>query len=256
MSESRQTPLDQTQKPDKSRRMVKGSVLVGIGIFVVFAVFLINISNNRKAKLRSLNQLRKIGLANINYSSGAASNLPIGGTTDQEGKPQHGWMTTILPFLGQTELATQIQYEIAWNAPENETVFKTSVPNYLNPGIQSPTMNSGGYALSHYTANSRIFGTNKSLSLTAISAADGLNYTILLGEINANFPAWGSAANMRDPANGLDGGPDHFGSPTGNRVVVIFADGSGKLLNQNIDPQILKAISTPNGGETISPGDF
>ena len=244
-------------QPSMRSRIVENSpVLLSIVLFVAFALFLINLGIRKDANRRSLNVVRNIGLATINYSSSALSNLPSGGTTDQRGNQQHGWMTTILPYVNQVELSQQINEKKSWDDPENETVYKTSLPVFLNPAIQGQAFNSKGYALSHYTANSRVMGLNKSSSLTGISLADGMYYTILLGEINANFPAWGSATNMRDPAKGLHGGPDSFGSPLANGVVVIFADGSGKVLNKNIDPKILKALSTPNGGETISPKDF
>ncbi|WP_298861192.1 DUF1559 domain-containing protein [uncultured Gimesia sp.] len=248
---------DTKGQPSMRSRIVENSpVLLSIVLFVAFAVFLRSLSTSKDLNIHSLNNLRNIGLATINYSSGALSNLPMGGTTDQQGNPQHGWVTAILPYLNQVELSKQINHKKPWNDPENETVFKTSLPSFLNPGIQGQTFNSKGYALSHYTANSRVMGLNNNSSLSGISLADGMTYTILLGEINANFPAWGSATNMRDPAKGLNGGPDSFGSPSANGVVVIFADGSGKLLNKNIDPKVLKALSTPNGGETISPNDF
>ena len=234
----------------------KSPVLLSLGVCVVFAIFLINLSFRKDLKNRTLYHVRKIGLASINYSSGALSNLPLGGTTDTQGNPMHGWMTTLLPYLNQVELEKRIDYEKPWNDPANETVFKTSLPAVLNPVIQGQTFNSKGYALSHYTANSRVMGLNQSSNLLGISLADGMSYTILLGEINANFPAWGSTTNMRDPAKGLHGGPDSFGSPTAKGVPVIFADGSCRLLNKNIDPKILKALSTPNGGETITPNDF
>jgi hypothetical protein len=33
---------------------------------------------------------------------------------------------------------------------------------------------------------------------------------------------------------------------------MLFLDGSGKFINENIDPEILKALATPRGGEDVS----
>ncbi|QDT42763.1 hypothetical protein Pan241w_28520 [Gimesia alba] len=230
--------------------------LLGGIIVATFSIFFITISNRVASKHRAVAHLRPIFLATINYSSGAAANLPLGGTTDLNGNPQHGWMTAILPFTERRELAEQIDYDKPWTAPENKPVFQTSVPPYLNPDIHEPTTNPAGYALAHYTANSRVLGINKSSNIATISAAGLMQSTILLGEINANFPAWGSANNLRDPAQGLDGGPDRFGSPSGEGATVIFVDGSGKFLNKNIDPAILKAISNPTGRGPVSPNAY
>lgn len=199
--------------------------LLGGVIFVTFFIFFILISHKAASKQRAVNHLRNIDLATINYSSGVASNLPFGSTTDAAGNPQHGWMTAILPYMKRQELAKQIQYDKPWTDPENEHVFKTSIPAYLNPNIQDPNTNPAGYALSHYAANSQLLGINKNSTIAAIAAAGRTLNTILLGEINANYPAWGSAQNIRDPANGLNGGPDCFGSPSGEGATVIFVDG-------------------------------
>lgn len=230
--------------------------LLGSVIFVTFAIFFVMISQRSASKQRAVNHLRTIGLATINYSSGAASNLPMGGTTDSAGNPQHGWMTAILPYTKRRDLAEQIDYDKPWTDPENERVFKTSIPAYLNPNIQSPKISPAGYALSHYAANSQLLGINKNATIAAIAAAGRTSNTILLGEINANYPAWGSAQNMRDPAKGLNGGPDSFGSPSGEGATVIFVDGSGKFLNKNIDPVILKAISNPTGKGPVPSNAF
>jgi len=32
---------------------------------------------------------------------------------------------------------------------------------------------------------------------------------------------------------------------------MIFMDGSGRFINENIDPGVLEALSTPDGGETV-----
>ncbi len=166
-------------------------------------------------------------------------------------------MTSLLPFIDQVELAKQINYEKSWNDLENENVFKNSIPFFLNPALNNMKTESKGFALTHYTANLRLFRVNKAYSLDEISNADGLTNTILLGEIYSNYPAWGSLFNYRDPAKGLNAGPDQLGSPfIGGAVNVIFADGSGKSLSKDIDPQILKALSTPDGGEQVSGVDY
>ena len=227
--------------------------LLGVLFFFMFAIFFVSLSNRTASRNRAVAHPRKIGLATINYSSGAAANLPVGGTIDPDGNPQHGWMTAILPFTERAYLADQIHSDQPWTAPQNKRVFQTSIPSYLNPEIHEPTTNPSGYALAHYTANSRVMGINTSSNVAIIGAAGLMQSTILLGEINANFPAWGSAQNLRDPAKGLDGGPDRFGSPSGEGATVIFVDGSGKFLNKNIDPVILKAISNPTGRGPVSP---
>jgi len=249
--------------PEPKKPIFKLNITVVIVVLTIFTVLVLLTlptilrqgSRRIALKLSSMNNLRNIGVAVVNYSSGPDSNMPIGTTKDLQGKPLHGWMTAVIPFLDQVWLAQQINYEKPWNDPGNQNVFRTNIPEFINPAIDQIT-NSKGYALAHYSANSRLIGSKKSYSLDEVSNADGLANTIMLGEINSNFPAWGSTSNFRDPARGLNGAPDQFGSPYKGSVNVIFADGSGRSLSKNIDPQILKALSTPNGGEPITGQDY
>ncbi|WP_298863875.1 DUF1559 domain-containing protein [uncultured Gimesia sp.] len=249
--------------PETKKSIFKINIAVVIFVISIFTVFVLwtlptVVPPGRRRiapKLASMNNLRNIGLAVVNYTSGHESNMPLGTTTDQQGKPLHSWMTAVVPYLDQVGLANQIKYEKPWNDPVNQHIFTTNIPVFINPSIEKTT-DSKGYALTHYTANSRLFGVNKSYSLDEISAADGMAVTIMLGEINSKFPAWGSTSNFRDPAKGLGGGPDHFGSPYEKSVNVIFSNGSGKFLSKDIDPKILKALSTPDGGEPISRTEY
>ncbi|WP_231739700.1 hypothetical protein [Thalassoglobus polymorphus] len=45
---------------------------------------------------------------------------------------------------------------------------------------------------------------------------------------------------------------DQFGYSHGEMAVLLFADGSVKLTSPSVSPEVLKAISTPDGGEAIS----
>lgn len=228
-------------------------IVVLVIILFMVALTLPAIESARKAASRhtSLNNLRNIGVATLNYASMPGENLPMGGTRNLEGKPMHGWMISILPFMDAVELAKQVDYEKPWDAPENEKVFKTQIPIFLNPDIRDQTTNLNGYALTHYTANSRLFGINQLISLNSIGEADGMSNTILMGEIDSYFPTWGSAINMRDPAKGLHVASASFGGPSEKGVAFIFVDGRGLYLDKDINPQVLKALSTPNGGEKI-----
>lgn len=231
--------------------------IISVAVIMTFPTVVPSGRRRIAQKVYSLNNLRNIGLGVVNYSGGHKGELPLRVSKDQKGNYLHGWMTSVLPYLDQVELAKQVNYEQPWNHSGNESVFKTSVPVFLNPALKNIKTESKGYALTHYTANLRLFRVEKTYSFDEISNADGLANTIMLGGINSNFPVWGSLFNFRDPAKGLDAGPNQLGSPfIGGAVNVIFADGSGKSLNKDIDPQILKALSTPDGGEPISATEF
>ena len=84
--------------------------------------------------------------------------------------------------------------------------------------------------------------------------ADGTSNTILAGEAAGNFKPWGNPENRRDPSNGIQAGPDSYGSPGSPGAVFLFCDGSVRYLSKAVNPDVLKAFATPAGGEIITQG--
>jgi prepilin-type processing-associated H-X9-DG protein len=67
----------------------------------------------------------------------------------------------------------------------------------------------------------------------------------------ADYKPWGSPANWRDPARGINRTPDGFGSTDPKGANFVFADGGARFLSKDINAQVLKALSAPDGGEAI-----
>jgi hypothetical protein len=61
--------------------------------------------------------------------------------------------------------------------------------------------------------------------------------------------------NWRDPMKGINQSPDGFGGPWEHGTAIVLADGSVRTISKNISPAVLKALSTPNGGEPL-PDDY
>jgi hypothetical protein len=154
----------------------------------------------------------------------------------------HSWETMALPITISRE---GIDMRQPWNAPNNQKFFKCIIPDFINPELDPPALfDSQGYGLNNYSANNRLVDASKA-SLTEIK--DGSSNTILLGEVNAGFSPWGRPGNVRDPAAGINRGPQTFGGPPNRRGAYFsMADGSARLIAEDVDPEVLKALSTPN----------
>ncbi|QDT40081.1 hypothetical protein Pan241w_01340 [Gimesia alba] len=205
----------------------------------------------REAARRSTSKynLKLIGLGMHNYHE-AYGQLPVGGSFSQAGQPQHSWVTRLLPYLDQAALYDQINFHQPWTSEDNRQHFQTKLNALLNPGIASD--DDREYQPAHYAANSRVLNVNSGMNFKEIT--DGVSNTILAGEIKSNIKAWGDPTNFRDPARGINQSPHGFGGPFKGGANMLMIDGSVRFISEDIDPTILKALSTPNGGEAV--GEF
>lgn len=124
---------------------------------------------------------------------------------------------------------------------------------YLRPGINRKR-DAAGYALSHYAANARMLGGSELRTMQSVK--DGTSNTIMAGEVVSNFKPWGDPTNWRDVDLGINRSWFGFGSPSPGGASFLFVDGSVHFLKNTIDAQVLKALSTPDGGETISSDQY
>ncbi|MCA9078117.1 MAG: DUF1559 domain-containing protein [Planctomycetaceae bacterium] len=196
----------------------------------------------------SRNNLKQIGLAAHNYHD-VYRVLPPGGTFAEDGTPHHSWQTRLLPYLDSSPLYSKIDFDRPWTAPTNEEPFSTDYPIFLNPCEPHPEP-INGYAASQYAGNSQLLRRNGELAIPDIR--DGTSNTVLAGEVGSGFKAWGDPTNTRDPSAGIGQSAEQFGSSVLPRVMFLMVDGSVRATSPNIDPKILKAISTPDGHEDIS----
>lgn len=236
---------------------VAGLAAVGVthqvGWLIASPDRILNESGLRQAakRAKSLNDIRSLARALQEYHDHYQT-FPAGGTFDNQGRALHGWMTAILPYLEQKPLYQTIDLAKPWDHPDNRQPFQTVVAGFLSPnGVGK--QDDRGYALAHYAANGRVLGGDMPLRLDMIT--DGAANTLLLGEAAGNFKPWGSPTNWRDPALGLNRTPDGFGTPGRPGTIFAFADGSARVLSNATDPEVLRALSTPAGGEPLPP-DF
>jgi prepilin-type processing-associated H-X9-DG protein len=123
----------------------------------------------------------------------------------------------------------------------------------INPCLaNAPQTDERGFGLDHFSANSHVFRADRGLKFEEIT--DGTANTLLFGEINANFQPWGKPMNVRDPAKGINRSPHGFGgAPFAGGAYFAMADGSVRFIGENVSRDVLRALATPNGGETIDP---
>jgi prepilin-type processing-associated H-X9-DG protein len=154
----------------------------------------------------------------------------------------------VLPYLEQKELYDRIDFSVSWDASGNTVPFQTIVEGYRRPGI-AEVKDGAGYALSDYAGNVLMLGGAPRRLGNVI---DGTANTLMAGEVNSGFKPWGDPTNWRDPALGINRAPDGFGSPFKGGANFLMVDGSVRFIKDGIAPDVLKALSTPAGGERVA----
>ena len=207
------------------------------------------------------NHLQQIGLAMHNYHD-VHTMFPPDGIYDADDKPYHGWQVMLLPYLDESTVYSQLDFNVPWDDPVNRHVYATEIEvmySQDNPDRQFV----GGYAIGHFSANSGLYqisqGQNGPMHTHVArmrDIVDGSSNTLMAGEVSAGYRPWGEPGNTRDPNSGLQGGPNQFGRKDGTGATFLMSDGSVRFISSAVTPEVLKAISTRDGGEAISMAEF
>lgn len=222
-------------------------LLIGFGLPIYQEVSYHFLERSRSRFRITKNNMKQIGLALHNYHETYAT-LPPGAILSPNGTPSHSWQALILPFLDQQFLFRQIDFEKPWHASANQEAFQQEVPVYLNPKAKSKT-SPDGYALSHFVGNKLVLKSGTDISFEEMH--DGTSNTIMAMEIGEHFKPWGDPTSLTEPVNVI--GPNKKTLTEGGSFI-LMGDGRVRFINKIIDPVILKALSTPAGGEEV--GEF
>ena len=198
------------------------------------------------ARNETKNKLLIIGQAAYNFQE-KYENYPLFGS-DPEGEYPISWETKILPFMEQKNLYNLLDNSVPWNHSKNRLYYETIIPGFIHPEIEE-TNNEEHFALSHFAGNALVMARTE--KLTPDDIADRTGNTFLGGEISKRFLPWGKPGNWRDPRIGLNSPESGFHGPQTGITQFVFTDGSVRTISNDMDPEVLKALSTPDGGEKV-----
>ncbi|HUQ69691.1 MAG TPA: DUF1559 domain-containing protein [Planctomycetaceae bacterium] len=209
----------------------------------------ITIARRAAQRTQSRNKLKQIGLALHNYHD-VFNQFPPGAMVASQGKAEHGW---VLPMAGYTMWYVPHRWQQEpWNGPENRKIALSSLPDFVHPTLGwQDQFDEHGFALMHYAGNVHVFPNNRGMKISDIT--DGTSNTLAVGEVAENFQPWASPWNRRDPADGINEVPWGFGGPPWQHgAYFLMADGSVRLIPQDIDRKVLNALGTPAGNESLN----
>lgn len=189
---------------------------------------------------------------------------PVGGTFARTEAGvihgQHGWMTFLLPFVGEAALHQRIDLGKPFDDLANRNVMGTNIPLYFAAGGDRSRIGDG-FAVSHFAgvggeisdanglAHLGIFERDAAVKRDEIT--DGLSSTLIVGELAGTYPPWGDPENWRKIGRGLNKDVNGFGSYSGKGAMFLLADGTVRFFSNKTDPKLLEKMSTRDGAEPI-----
>jgi hypothetical protein len=186
----------------------------------------------------------------------------------------YSWMHNILPFMGQQEIYDKFDLTKPLHDDRNMNLGCILVPEFLVPG--NPKQRWEGYpfehlALTHFVGMSGIedarnvvaakldrsdpragiFGYDRIAAASEIT--DGTSNTVMVigvGEL-ANPWVMGGGATIRGARQPYFDKLSGFGSHGQKGAITMMADGSVRLISENIDPAVFRAMCTMHGAESV-----
>jgi prepilin-type processing-associated H-X9-DG protein len=232
-----------------------GLFVLGVLLFVALLLPMFSMPREAVRRAHCMNNLRQIGLAMSAYHD-AHQCFPPAYTSDTKGRPLHSWRTLVLPYLEYGGLYDQLRLAEPWNSPHNKAVFasaETPAPYRCPSGRDDPQYTSYAMVVGPGTVSD---GPN---SRRREDVRDGLNKTVIVVEAAGHGIPWYEPRDLdfahmsftiKDP-NGNAIRSEHSGLAN-----ALFADGSTRLLNQDLRPEFIKSLLTIAGGEDFDESDF
>ncbi len=212
------------------------------------------LNDGDRAKLAQqdvMNNFRQIALSMHNFES-AYRGFPSAYSASADRKPLLSWRVHVLPFLEQNQLYEQFRLDEPWDSPNNRALIE-KMPSFYVVDANTPT---GKTSIVGIGGEQGVIGTQKlkpgrnPSGIGFGQITDGSSNTILLIDAGtANAVEWTKPQEFEPTA-------EIIGQIIKNGSIVAMGDGSIATMKKDVQPEILKALLTMNGGEIISESDW
>ena len=218
------------------------------GVMVGLLLPAVQAAREAARRTSSMNNMKQILLAMHNYHD-AMQKFPDARARNADGKLMLSWRVALLPYLEEGDLYNQFHLDEPWDSEHNLKLLERMPAVYGDPS--APEQEARGLTtIQVLTGKGTTFITpDKAPRLAQIS--DGTSRTLAIVEAMPDKAVpWTKPEDIEfDPERPLTG----VGNP--RRAAGVFfggmMDGSVRMLTPDLDPEVFKALVTPNGGESV-----
>jgi prepilin-type processing-associated H-X9-DG protein len=207
-------------------------------------------------RAQSVNNLKQIGLAMHNFQS-ANDRFPAD-VRAKDGKPLLSWRVQILPFIEQMPLFNEFKLDEPWDSPHNKALLERMPSTFAVPGSPAEP---GMTFYRGFSGQGALFDLALPQGVELAKITDGTSNTIALVEAREAVP-WtrpeGEIPFKAEPQKPetLRTLVEPLGGHASGGFNALFCDGSVRFLRETINPIVLRAIITRDGGEVVSSDSF
>ena len=223
--------------------IVTGGVTSVMIVPIMIALLLPAVQAAREAAYRqvSINNLHQMSHALQNHLDAKGTFPAAGGGPGS----QLSWRVQILPFIEEGTLYSQFHLDEPWDSEHNRALLDKMPEVFKSPGRDLPAGKTSYLAV---TGPGTAFGDGTT-GAGMRDFRDGLSNTAMIIEADADQAVdWTKPDdwqfNPSDPERGL-------GKLRRNGFLAAFGDSHIEFVNQQTDPEVVKAIMTRDGGERV-----
>ncbi len=206
----------------------------------------VNAARTAARRMQSVNNIKQLGLATHNFHD-VNNGLPARYTVDEDGEPLHSWRVLLLPYLEHAALYEQIRLDEPWDSEWNSQFHDQMPIVYARPGGDPSEGCFYSCVADKRAAFQPATSANQLKGAHFASVTDGTSNTLLFVERNEPVCWMDPTADLTLEEfleNAAD--PQYFAGGSN----VGMCDGSVRFVSETVDPDVLKAMVTRDGGET------
>jgi hypothetical protein len=251
------TPAVRGRSPTTSVSIVLAAILGGLlAVFCLIVVLFmvvfpaVSAARNTARKTQSAKNLERIAMALRDYEVQYGC-FPPAYVADAKGKPMHSWRVLLLPHLGYRHVYQQYDFGQPWDSPRNMMLAHLMPTEYACPADpDARTQFETSYLV--VVGDRTLFPGARCVKAQDIK--DGDSDTLLVVETPTCGISWLAPKDldfrqMRFEINGKTG--VEIGSQHRGGAHVVTADGKSHFLRDGISPEVVQAMATIQGGESI-----
>ena len=253
--------IGNSQGRKKGEGLAITGIIAGLVLLLLLTVLLVSVlqglhGEGSSLKGKATSDLKQIAIAMHSYHD-TYGTFPPAAICDTTGKPLLSWRVAILPFIEQNPLYNQFKLDEPWDGPNNSKLLSQMPKIYALPCDSTTPPGHTCYRV--FVGNGAAFdpppptklvdGFLLTKGVAKDDFPDGTANTILVVEALVAVP-WTKPDELPyDPNGPLPALGGHFRSG----FLVALADGSVRLISNDVSQATLRNAITRNDGNPLGP---